>query len=328
VNEIALDVALGDYDHCRDLVRGLVPTPGMRLTFIELDPPEINGRFSLYREWHVSEYGLGKYLAQRARGDDSIIAIPVFPARGFRHSAIYVTTASDLSEPGQLSGRRIGIPEWAQTAVTYVRGFLMHQHGLDLASVSWVQAGLTPGRVEKVALSLPPGVAVQPRPDATLEGLLLAGEVDAIITAQAPDAFLRGDGRIRRLLADPRGAEEAYYRTTGVYPIMHTVALRRDVYDAHPWIASNLVTAFEEAKQRSLRRMLDPIVWRYPLPWVPDHAERAQATFGTDFYPYGIEPNRTTLEALLEFAWEQGVAARRMEVGELFAPTTASRLHV
>ena len=323
MNELDITIALHDYDHTRDLVSGVVPTPGIRLRPITLRPPEINGRFSQYREWQVSEFGLGKYIAQRADGDDSITAIPVFPARAFRQSCIYVRTDSDLHEPERLAGRRVGIPEWAQTAVVYARGFLVHQHGIDLAGIDWQQAGVSePGRVEKVRITLPDGVSVTARPETTLERLLADGDVDAIITAQEPDAFIAREPWIRRLFADPRAAEEAYFDATGVFPIMHTIAIRRDAYDANPWIAIELMKAFELAKRRSYARLLDGMGWRFPLPWVTDDAERAIRRFGPDPYPYGLEANRVTLDALLAFTYEQGVASRRLTAEDLFAPTT------
>ena len=327
MHELELDLAIHDYDHTRDLVTGRIPVPGIRLRPIPLEPPEINARFSQYREWHVSEFGLGKYLAQRAAGDDSVIAIPVFPARTFRQSCIYVRSDSDLHAPEQLAGARVGIPEWAQTAVVYVRGFLVHQHGVNLASVEWHQAGVSsPGRVEKVAVTLPDGVQVVRHPDRTLEELLFAGEVDALVTAQPPQAFVTGDPRLRRLFAEPRAAEEAYYAATGVFPIMHTVAIRRDVLDAHPWVARNLLAAFERAKRASYDRLADAMAPRLPLPFAADDFARARSLFGADVYPYGVEPNRTTLQAVVDFAHEQGVTARRLTVEELFAPTTLKGL--
>lgn len=323
MNELELTLAIHDYDHTRDLVAGLVPTPGIRLRPVPLEPPEINGRFSRFREWHVSEYGMGKYVAQRAAGDDGITAIPVFPARAFRHSCIYVRADSDLETPESLAGRPIGIPEWAQTAVIYARGFLVHQHGLDLAGIEWHQAGVSrPGRVEKVRVDLPPGVRVTPHPTSTLEELLRDGTVDAVITAQPPDAFVAGAPWLRRLLRAPRVSEEAYFRATGIFPIMHTIAIRRDVYDADPWIAINLVNAFETAKRRSLARLRDAMAPRLPLAWPADDLERTAAILGDDPYPYGIEPNRTTLDAFVTYAHEQGVASRMIQVEELFTPTT------
>jgi 4,5-dihydroxyphthalate decarboxylase len=323
MNELELTLAINDYDHTRDLVEGRVAVAGVRLRTVPLSPPEINARFAQFREWHVSEYGLGKYIAQRAAGDDSISAIPVFPARTFRQSCIYVRTDSELTTPEQLAHRRVGIPEWAQTAVVYVRGLLVHQHGVALSSIEWHQAGVSrPGRVEKVGLSLPDGVTVTPHPDRTLEEMLFAGELDSIITAQPPAAYVARDTRIRRLYPDPRAAEEAYFAATGIFPIMHTIAIRRDVLDAHPWVALNLVAAFERAKQASYTRLEDAMAPRLPLPWAADDFARARSVFGKDVYPYGVEPNRTTLEAILQFAFEQGVATRRLAVEDLFWPTT------
>lgn len=323
MNELELTLAINDYDHTRDLVTGKVRVEGVRLRTLELSPPEINGRFSLYREWDVSEFGLGKYLAQRAAGDDSVVAIPVFPARSFRHASIYVAADSPLTALPDLAGTRVGIPEWAQTAVTYVRGLMVREHALDLASIAWHQAGVSqPGRTEKVAVRFPDGVHVTPHPERTLEQLLFAGEVDALITAQPPDAFVARDPRIRRLYADPRAAEEASYRATGIYPIMHTIVFRRPVLEAHPWLAIELWKGFEVAKRRSQERMLDAMMQRTPLPWATAAAEEARLLFGDDFFPYGIEPNRVTLEAVLDFAFDQGVAARRLGVEDLFWPTT------
>lgn len=327
MNPLELTLAIHDYDHTRDIVTGKVPVEGVRLRTIELTPPELNARFSKLREWHVSEFGLGKYIALRAGGDESITAIPVFPARAFRHSAVYVAAASSLTALEELAGKRIGVPEWAQTAVVWARGLLAEHHGVDLATVDWYQAGVDePGRSEKVAIRLPDGVRLTPRPDATLQELLLGGELDAIITAQPPASIVAGDRRVRRLLERPRVAEEDYVRSTGIFPIMHTVAIRGDVYDAHPWVARNFVTAFEAAKRRSEDRLMDAMSPRLPLPWAADDAARAREAFGADPYAYGIEANRTTLDALLRYAFDQGVATRRLEVEDLFAPTVREAL--
>lgn len=323
MNELELTLAINDYDHTRDLVHGIVPVPGIRLRPVVLPPPEINGRMTLHREWHVAEFGLGKYAALRAAGDDELVAIPVFPARAFRQSCIYVRTESDLGRPEDLAGRRVGIPEWAQTAVTYVRGFMVHQHGVDLVGIEWHQAGVNrPGRVEKVTVRPPAGTRIVPHPDNTLERLLATGAVDALVTAQPPDAFVAGEPWIRRLYADPRAAEQAYFRATGVFPIMHGVAIRRDILDQHPWVAIELLKGFETARARSLTRLRDAMFARLPLAWAEAATAAEEAVFGPDLYPYGIEPNRATLAAFLGFAHEQGVAERLLTIEEIFAPTT------
>jgi 4,5-dihydroxyphthalate decarboxylase len=290
VQDVPLTLAMRPYPHVRDLLEHRVPVPGISLTHLDLPIPEINARFALAREWEVSEFGLGKYSALRSQGDDSITAIPVFPHRAFRQRAMFVRADSDLRDPRELEGRTVGIPEWAQTAAVYARGFLVEQYGVDLARIAWVQAGVNdPGRAEKVALCLPAGVRYEPRPDRSLNGMLQAGEVDAVISAEAPSGV--GTGAFRTLLADPDAAEQQYFRATKVFPIMHLVAIRRDVIDAHPWVAKRLTDAFEAARR----------------------------PFG-DVPPYGLEPNRPTLEAFLRYAHEQGITERRMAPEELFTP--------
>jgi 4,5-dihydroxyphthalate decarboxylase len=199
----------------------------------------------------------------------------------------------------------------------------MHEAGVDLASIEWLQAGVNEtGRTEKVEIHPPAGVKITPRPDTTLNQMLLDHEVDAIMSAQPPAAFVEGDVRVRRLFEDPLPLEEAYWQKTRIFPIMHVVAIRKDVMDANPWVAGSLLLAFEEAKRRSIARVVDAMIPRFPLPMVGLIAERAQKTFGADFWPYGIEPNRTTLEGWLQYAFEQGVASRLMQPEELFTPTT------
>jgi 4,5-dihydroxyphthalate decarboxylase len=265
---------------------------------------------------------LAKYCSLRSRGDDSLVAIPVFPSRVFRHSAIYVRAGDTVRAPSDLVGRRIGIPEWTQTAGVYVRGMLADEHGVGIDQVDWVQAGLNePGREELVPPALRSGIRYRAVADRRLGDLLLEGEVDAIISARAPDVFLDGSGRVRRLFDDPQAAEEASLEATGIFPIMHTVAIRRDVFDEHPWLAPNLVEAFEESKRRSLRRLLDDSVARLPIPWASSGVERAVRLLGADPWPYGIESNRTTLEAFLRYAHEQGICARSLTPEELFPPS-------
>lgn len=322
-DDVAVTIAISDYDHVRDLRDGRVETPGLDLRFFDMPIPQLFGRFTTYREWDISEFGLGKYVALKSRGDKSITAIPVFPSRTYRHTAIYVRSDSDLSSLEELAGKRVGIPEWAQTATVYVRGMLSAYFGVALSSIEWFQAGVNePGRREKVSLRLPEGVTVTPMLNDSLNDMLVGGRVDAVISAQAPSAFLADGGTVRRLLADPYTCEQEYYRATGIFPIMHTVAIKQELVDEHRWLAGNLVAAFEQAKKRSLARARDEMISRYPLPSISTLAEQASETYGDDFWPYGIEANRHTLEAFLAFAHEQGVAERLLEPEDLFAPTT------
>jgi 4,5-dihydroxyphthalate decarboxylase len=326
---LLLTLAIGEYDHVRDLLTGEVEVQGIDLTCLRFSVEETFFRFARYREWDISEFSLAKYCSLRASGDDSITAIPVFPSRSFRHSAIFIRPDGPIDDPAALAGGCIGIPEWTQTATVYARGALQHAYGLDLKAIQWFQGGVNqPGRIEGIALKVPEGFSLTAVPDRTLAEMLLAGELDAVIAAHPPTEFEQGTGRVVRLFSDYRAVEEAYYRDTGIFPIMHVIALRANVLAEHPWVAMNLYTAFREAKRRSLERALDANAPKYPIPWSPYNASRAQEVFGTDFWPYGIDENRTTLDAFLGYAHEQGACARRLKPEELFAPQVSEEFRV
>jgi 4,5-dihydroxyphthalate decarboxylase len=326
---LPLTIAINDYDHIRDLLTGRVEAEGIALTALNFEVEEIFFRFVRFREWDISEMSMGKYVSLRAGSDDSLTAIPVFPSRLFRHSGIYVRSDGAVRAPADLRGKRIGVPEWSQTAVIYMVGLLRREYGVALDDVDWVQAGVNePGRPEKAALKLPDRMHITRVADKTLNGMLRAGELDAVMSAHPPESYERGEPWIRRLFEDHAPVELDYYRKTGIFPIMHTVAIRREVYDAHRWIAMNLLEAFEAAKRRSLARLREYNTARIPLPWLPARTKEIAAIFGADFWPYGVEPNRRTLEAFLDFAYEQGVCQRHLKVEELFAPETATRYRV
>ena len=326
---LPLTLAISEYDHVRDLVSGRVKPEGIELRALVLPIEEIFYRFTLHREWDLSEMSMGKYVSLRSQDDTSLTAIPVFPSRMFRHSSIYVRTDGPVKAPADLKGRRVGVPEWAQTAAIYSRGLLAHQYGLDLAGIAWVQAGVNePGRMEKVALTLPAGVVVERPAEKTLNGMLLAGELDAVMTAHAPAAFEAGDPRIKRLFPDFMAIELAYWRETRIFPIMHCVAIQMRVLEAHPWVAMNLLTAFEAAKRRSVARAFEGTASRFPIPWSHERASLAAPLFGDDYWPYGLEPNRATLTAFLSYAHEQGVCHRLLTPEELFPPEVASAFKV
>lgn len=327
---LTLSIAIGDYDHIRDLLQGDVRAEGIDLVVARRTPvEEIFHRFAAYREWDISELSFAKYCSLASQPDCDLVAIPVFPSRAFRHSSIYVRAGSALKSPAELCGAKVGVPEWAQTAAIYTRGMLMHDYGVPLRDVQWVQGGVNQaGRREKVALRLPEGVSVRQESTRPLSELLAAGELDAVFSARPPAAFSDGSGAVVRMFADPRREEIAYWEKRRVFPIMHVVAIRKAVYDAHPWVAMNLLQAFEEAKRRSLERAADVTASFYPLPWVAQYAEMSKAMFGPDFWPYGVEANRHTLRTFLDYVWEQGVTHRAMEPGELFARTTLTSVKV
>jgi 4,5-dihydroxyphthalate decarboxylase len=329
MTSLTLSLAIGDYDHVRDLLTGRVRAEGIEIMPINLPVEEIFYRFTRFQEWQVSEMSFAKYASLRSQDNDAIIAIPVFPSRMFRHSSIYVRADSGIERPEDLAGKRIGIPEWAQTAAIYTRGYLMHRIGIALQDVSWVQAGVNqPGRAEKVDLRLPAGVTCTALPDRSLSELLVAGEVDAVMSARPPESFVRGEGGVVRLFGSYAEAEHGYWRETGIFPIMHVIAMRRDIYERHPWIAMNLLKAFTEAKNRSLARALDITASHFPVPWSVNLAQQAQQLFGNDIWPYGIGANRVTLDAFLSFAHEQGVCHRLLRAEDLFAAEVQSSFRV
>ncbi len=323
MNEIPLTAALCDYDHVRDLVMGRVNAQGIRLTALTLPVEEIFYRFLFHKEWEISELSFAKYTSLRASGDDSFVAIPVFPSRVFRHSSLFVRDGGPIKNISDLKGRKVGLPEWAQTAAVYSRGFLVDQFGLDLTSIEWVQSGVNQaGRKEKVQLNLPRGLKLTPRPERSLNDMLLDGEIDAVLAARPPTAFSEGDKRIKRFFDDTLEVEQAYYRETGVFPIMHAVVIRKHVLEANPWVARNLMDAFEEAKVRSIERTLDATASLVPIPWGAEYARRMHEMMGSDFFPYGVENNRRTLESFLAHAFAQGVTKRHLSVEELFPAST------
>jgi 4,5-dihydroxyphthalate decarboxylase len=323
MNPLPLTLALGPYDQTRDITDGTVPIEGVLLRTLNLPIEEIFYRFILHREWDMSEMSMGKYIALRAQGDTSITALPVFVSRAFRHSMLYVNAGSSIDKPEQLAGQRIGVPEWAQTAGIYARGYLSDYLGLDLRAMEWVQAGVNqPGRSEKVSLTLPQGIRYRSAPDKSLNQMLLAGEIDAIMSARPPSGLGQS---VVRLMPDYQAAEEQYFRDTQIFPIMHALVIKTAVLDAHPWVAMNVYKAFVQAKAQSMARLADITASHAPMPWLADYASRMKQIFGDDYFPYGIGPehggqiNRSTLDAFCRYGFEQGVCQRRLSVDELFA---------
>jgi 4,5-dihydroxyphthalate decarboxylase len=318
---ISLSLALNNYDHVRDILSGDVRPDGIELLALELPIEEIFYRFTRFREWDISEMSFGKVVSLMSEDRPEIVALPVFVSRVFRHSAIYLPQGSPIKAPKDLEGRRIGVPEWAQTAGIYVRGMLAHGYGVDLAKIQWFQAGVRePGRVEKVKLNLPPGVAIQRMADKTLLGMLAAGELDAVMSAREIPA--------PRLFADYRAVEAEYWKKTRIFPIMHVLVMKRAVYERDRWSAMNLFKAFDEARRRSMARVREFGLSHLPVPWMPDHTKQWIGLAGDDFWPYGIEPNRPTLEAFFHYAYEQGVAKKRLKMEDVFAAETREQFKI
>lgn len=297
---------------------------GIDLTYVSCDSPgDLFRRQCQYAQFDVSELSASSYLAMLSRGDDRFVGLPIFVSRNFRHSQIYVYAGAGIERPEDLRGRRVGILEYQMTAALWIRGFLRDDYGVAPEEIDWHTGGLIqPAWAERLALDLPPGVVVrQIGLDQTLEGMLESGELDALVTVQPPQRF--GElPQLRRLFEDSSAVERAYHRRTGLFPIMHLVVVRRDVYEANRWVALALYEAFEEAKAQGMRRMRAITGLAVGLPWLGAALAEVDATFGGDAFPYGVEANRHALEKLSGYAYDQGIAVRRVLVEEMFAAET------
>lgn len=329
MSRVPLTLAISHYDHITELVTGRVPVEGVDLTCLNLQIEDIFHRMFNHWDFDASEVSMGKYSSLVSQGNSPLVAIPVFPSRVPRHSSIYIRRDGKVKTPADLKGKRVGLPEWAQTASIYSRGLLAHQYGVDLTSIEWIQAGVDqPGRMEKVKLKLPPGLNCRPAPDKSLSGMLVSGEIDAALSAHAPSCFEHGHPNVTRLFEDYLDVEMKYVKETGIFPIMHTIAMKREIFERTPWVAVNLFVAFEEARRRSVARALNNTSSALPLPWGYEFARRMQDVVGKELLPYGVEANRTTLDAFLQYAFEQGVCHRRLKPEELFPPQVQSSFKV
>jgi 4,5-dihydroxyphthalate decarboxylase len=319
VADLHLSIATTDYDHFRDFRTGAVQAQGIEHTWSVLGHHEVFARFTANREWDVAELSIAKFAAQVTRDDADIIALPVVCSRLFRFGAFYVNRTSGIRTAEDLRGKRIGSPEWAHSAAVYMRGWLRNEVGVRLDEVEWYQAGANaPGREEKVEVSLPDGVSLTRVADRSLSDLLASAEIDCAIIARPPTCFLDGHPDVVRLFPDFEERELNAYRTTGVWPIMHLIAMQRRILDDNPWVARNLYNAFLESKQRSVARLLDPAVSRYPLPWLPSYARRMTDLFDGDPFPYGVDALRSTVDQLLGYAHQQGIAHRLASADDVF----------
>jgi 4,5-dihydroxyphthalate decarboxylase len=331
MSDLPLTLAIGDYLHTRELAAGRIKPEGIDLRVLNHPFEQIAYRFLASQEWEVSEFSLATYCTLAARGNAPMIALPVFPSRVFRHGSLYVAVDSKIKSPADLKGRRVGIPQWTQTAVTYVRGWLQHDVGVPLTSIDWIQAGVNdPGRKEMAKFNLPPGLRLTSVQDKSLNELLLGGEIDAMVSARPPDIFLDGRHGVKRLVPDYREQERVYFQKTGIFPIMHVVVMRRDFYEANRWIARNLLEAFDKAKRSCLPALTQGQISFVPTAWSNDHIGDTNRLLFPDGdpWPYGVERNRKTLEPFLAFCHEQGVTQRKLAVEELFAKETLVELKI
>jgi 4,5-dihydroxyphthalate decarboxylase len=317
-----LTIGCWDYDRVLGLMDGRVRPKGIDVTFLNMIVEETFFRMLRAQEFDVSELSMSSYVVSLFKPNRPFVAIPVFPSRFFRHSCIYVNAEAGISKPADLIGKRIGTPEYQMTAPVWIRGILDEHYGVPVDSVTYVTGGEeAPNRDEKLKLDLPANIKVERiGPNQTLAQMLADGEIDALHTARKPSSF---DGvRVKRLFPDFVPVEQAYWRQTGIFPIMHVIAIRREVYDSHRWIAMNLYQAFKEAQQLCYEGLRETAALKGMLPWFNAHVEETFAMMGEDFWPYGVEKNRKTLETFLRYHHQSGLSPRLLGVDEMFAPET------
>jgi 4,5-dihydroxyphthalate decarboxylase len=318
VGNLRLTLACGPYDRTQALRDGTIRPEGIELTYLPLQPAEIFWRMLQYREFDISEMSLSNYTSLISGGNSPFIAIPVFPSRVFRHGYFFVNAHKGIERPQDLKGTRGGVPEYSMTAAVYMRGLLQHEYGVAPESIDWVQ-----GRTDRLGRKLPPAIRLTQAPAGTeLGDLLDKGEIDFVMTANNPLAFRRGSPNVRRLFPDYAAAEKDYFRRTRIYPIMHTVVIRREIYDRDPWVALSLYKAFLRAKDYAFRLICETGSPKASFAWLQPLIEEEQSIIGRDWYPYGIQANRPSIDALLQYTFEQGLSDRRLAVEELFAPST------
>ena len=325
--QLHLTMACGLYDRMLDLYRGDVRPAGIELNFIPLDGSagarEIFDRMGGNLEFDVAEMSSSEFITRKCAGQSALVALPVFPSRVFRHGMVSINRRSGIKSPKDLEGRRIGVPLYSMSAAVWMRGHLQHDYGVDLSGIRWVEGAINqPGsHGHPSLLPLVKLVSIEQNTSGrSLSDLLESGGIDAIVGTSLPDAIHRNPD-IVHLFPDYRTVEKDYYRRTGIFPIMHLIAVRRDVYEANPFIASSLFDAMCESKERARRRMRDLGMLQYMLPWMTADIDELDETFGGDAWPYGIERNRPTLAALMRYLCEQGIIKSEIAIEELFVPT-------
>ena len=319
---LKLTLGCWDYDRVLPLQDGRVTPDGIDLTFLNMIVEETFFRMLRHQEFDVSEMSMSSYVVSLSKPNRPFIAIPVFPSRFFRHSCIYVNANAGITTPKDLIGKRIGTPEYQMTAPVWIRGILSDHYDVPVDSVTYVTGGEeTPNRVEKLKLDLPDNIRVEPiGPGKTLAKMLADGEIDALHTARKPSSFETEN--VRRLFPNFIEVEQAYWRDTSIFPIMHVVAIRRPLYENNRWIAMNLFKAFKQAQEVCYQGLRETAALKGMLPWFNAHAEEAFALMGDDFWPYGLEKNRNTLQTFLRYHHEQGLSPKLLHPEDMFAPET------
>jgi hypothetical protein len=323
VSRLHLTFACGDYDRTRALEDGSVRPDGIDLTYLRLPVEETFFRMLRHREFDVAEMSLSTYVATLDRSPRPFVALPVFTSRMFRHGGIYLNAQAGIEKPSDLRGKRVGSPEFQLTACVWIRGILAEHHGVPVDSVSYHTGGQeTPGRIEKGKVDT--GLDIRPIPaGATLSQMLADGDIDALYTPRVPSPFRDRDPRVTRLFDDVIAVEKEYFAATGIFPIMHVVVLRRELYEQHRWVAQSLYKACRLARDGAYARIYDSSALRFCEPWLIQHLEEAKQLLGQDYWSYGLAENEKTLDVFLRYHHEQGLSRTRYEAADLFAPETS-----
>lgn len=325
---LPLTLACWTYDRVAPLRTGRVQIEGVDLNMIQMPVEEMFFRVFHHYEFDVVEMSLSAYMMARAKGEWVYEAIPVFLSRMFRHSAVFIRSDRGIESPADLRGRRVGVPEYTQTAAVTARGIFQDDYGVSPREMTWVTGGLEePGRYEKFPLNIP-GVTIHHSTDKSLSRMLVDGDIDAIISARNPSCFAPGTG-IVRLFRDHVATEKAWYKRTGVHPIMHTVGVRSSLIKANPWLPASLMKAFAQARAVCLGE-IDGTggAAMATLPWMTDYVEETRAIMGNDFWPYGYARNEVALKAAARWSHEQGLTPALLDPANLFNPSTIGEFRV
>jgi 4,5-dihydroxyphthalate decarboxylase len=323
MSQLQISIAMGDYDRNRALFDGRVQIDGCDPVYMLLSPEEMFFRAMRSRDFDITELSFSSYLVKHAQGDCPYIAVPVFLSRAFRHTSIYVRK-DRIRQPQDLKGKRVGIPEYQLTAIVWARSILQDDYGIRPEDVTWVRGGIdTPGRPEKIKLNLPAGVHVEAAPEGTtISQLLDAGEIDGFIAPRPPSGAALQNPHVGWLFDDPTAVAKDYYRRTGIFPIMHVVGIRKEIAAAHPWLPAAVFKAFNASKAAALELLADTSATKVTLPFVEEQLKAAKDLLGEDFWSYGVQANRNTLQAFLKHHYAQGLSSRLVDVDELFHPST------
>ena len=324
MSKLELSIAVGNYDRMRPLIDGDVQIDGVDPVFMLQDPEEIFFRAFRHADYDICELSLSSYSVKTAAGTSPYIAVPVFPSRAFRHSSVYVRADHGINRPEDLKGKRIGVPEYQLTANVWVRLMLEETYGVKASDIRWVRGGYEdPTRVEKIALKLPEGVILENAPAGqTISNLLAAGEIDGVIGPRAPSCFDHGHPQVKYLFEDPQKSAAEWYEQTKLFPIMHTLGIRKTLAERHPWLPGAIVKAFEQSKRIALARLSDTSATKVTLPFIEDQLRNARRLMGADFWSYGYAENEQVIDRFLAQHYAEGLSSRRLQPAELFHPAS------